>query len=230
MQETNLSTKKSTIIGGILLLTILLFASTFATKLFSKFAFDYETTFFSTRLIIWGILLLLFVYVLKIEKQPFLLWPEQKHPPLFILKEIGKTLLFVLLAMFCIGLTVKLLHLDAESAIMNKLIKLLKSNFLLLVFASVTAGVTEELLFRGYLLSRLDFLFKNTKAAIIVSSIIFGLLHYSYGTLLQIIGPVVIGLIFAFQYQKNRNIQIVIICHFLWDFLILYIKTVQPIK
>lgn len=230
MQETNITTRKSTIIGGIIFLTILLFTSTFATKWFSKSGLDYETTFFTTRLIIWGILFLLFVYTLKIEKQPFLLWPEQKYSPLFTLKEISKTLLFVLLAIICIGLTVKMLHLNAESAMINKLIKLFKNNFLLLLFASITAGITEELIFRGYLLSRLDFLFKNTKAAIIVSSIIFGLLHYSYGTLLQIIGPFAIGLIFAFQYQKNRNIQIVIICHFLWDFLVLFLKTQQSIK
>lgn len=227
MQETNLSTQKSTIIGGISILILLLFTSTFSTKLFSKSGLDYETTFITTRFIIWGILLLLFVYVRKIEKLPFLLWPEQKYSALFKLKEIGKTLLYVLLAMICVGLIIKILHVNIESAVMNKLAKLLKDNFLLLVFASVTAGVTEEFIFRGYLLSRLDFLFKNSKIAIIVSSLIFGLLHFSYGTLLQIIGPTVIGLIFAFQYQKNRNIQIVIICHFLWDLMALSAQTLK---
>jgi membrane protease YdiL (CAAX protease family) len=230
MQETNLSAKIPSIICGISILILFLFTSTFSTKWLSKSGLNYETTFLTTRFIIWGILLLLFFYVRKIEKLPFLLWPEQKYSPLFILKAIGKTFLFVILAMICVGITIKVLHVNIESTVMTKMVKLLKDNFMLLLFASITAGLTEELIFRGYLLSRLDFLFKNTKAAIIVSSLIFGLLHYSYGTLLQIIGPTAIGLVFAHQYHKNKNIQIVIICHFLWDFIVLFIQTHAHLK
>jgi len=54
---------------------------------------------------------------------------------------------------------------------------------------------------------------------VIISSLLFGLAHYSYGNWSQIINAVLIGLIFGFHYQKYRNIKILIICHFLIDFI-----------
>ncbi|MFV5702790.1 lysostaphin resistance A-like protein [Flavobacterium sp. XS2P12] len=105
--------------------------------------------------------------------------------------------------------------------------KLFKNNIFLILFTSITAGVSEELIFRGYLIPRLEILLKNTRVAILTSSILFGLIHYSYGSLIQIIGPIFIGLVFALHYKKYKNIKILIMCHFLWDLLVLLNKTSQ---
>lgn len=102
-----------------------------------------------------------------------------------------------------------------------------KNNIPLILFTSITAGITEELLFRGYLIPRLEIIVKKTYLSILISSILFGLIHYSYDTLIQVIGPFSIGLVLALHYQKYRNIKILIICHFLWDLMSILIKTSQ---
>jgi membrane protease YdiL (CAAX protease family) len=102
---------------------------------------------------------------------------------------------------------------------------LLKKNNLLLLFTVFTAGITEELINRGYIHSRLEALTNNKNVAITASSLLFGILHYTYGNFYQIIGPFVIGLVFAFYYSKYRNIKILIICHILWNLMALLIKT-----
>jgi membrane protease YdiL (CAAX protease family) len=89
---------------------------------------------------------------------------------------------------------------------------------------AITAGITEELMLRAYLIPRLQLLFKNDYIPVIVSSVLFGFLHFGYGTALNIVGPMVIGLIFGFHYVRYRNIKILIIVHFLWDYLLIALK------
>jgi hypothetical protein len=85
-----------------------------------------------------------------------------------------------------------------------------------------TAGVTEELIFRVYLLQRLELLLKNSYLAIFISTVLFALLHISYGTISNVTGPFIIGLVFAIHYWKYRNIKFIIIFHFIWDLLTFY--------
>ena len=59
-------------------------------------------------------------------------------------------------------------------------------------------GFTEELAIRGYLLPRLELIFNNSWTAILISSVLFGLLHFGYGTIINVIGPFFIGLVFAY--------------------------------
>jgi len=89
----------------------------------------------------------------------------------------------------------------------------------LLVFTALTAGVTEELVFRGYLQPRLELLFKNPYWAIVISSLIFGLAHIMYGTVKNVIDPFFIGLGLAIYYWRYRNIKVAMVFHFLWDLL-----------
>ena len=95
----------------------------------------------------------------------------------------------------------------------------MKNNYPLLIFTCLTAGITEELVFRGYLMPRLQLFFKNNYASIVISSLLFGLMHVGYGTIFQVVGSMMIGLVFAIHYQKFRNIKILIFCHFFWDFM-----------
>ncbi len=107
--------------------------------------------------------------------------------------------------------------LNKQSKTLNGIAIILRANMPLLIFTALTAGVVEELIMRGYIQPRLEIIFKNPYAAIIVSSLLFGLLHYKYGTIANVIGPVFIGFVFAIYYWKFRNIKVIIICHFLWD-------------
>jgi membrane protease YdiL (CAAX protease family) len=94
-----------------------------------------------------------------------------------------------------------------------------------LVFSALTAGITEELIFRAYIMPRLLIFFKNAYLPIVVSALFFGLMHVSYGTLMQVLGPFYIGVIFGIYYYKFRNIKVLIVCHFLWDLIALLVKT-----
>lgn len=217
--------KRPVLITGILLSILLPFLAMFFSFFMKNFGIDNETQFYISRFAIWTSLLLLFSYSLKIEKQNFLLWGETSYSFSPFVKALLITFVKLFAAVLIVGLLLIFLKTPTESTALNKAVELFKKNYFLLVFTCVTAGITEELIFRGYLLPRLEIILKNKNLAIGISSILFGLLHIGYGTLLHIIGPTVIGLVLAFQYEKYQNIKIVILCHFLWDFLVLTIKT-----
>lgn len=219
------STKKPALIISIILSVLLPVLAMYFSLLIKKLGIDNETQFYISRFAIWISLLLLYLYAIKIEKQPFLLWKETNYTFSEFAKALFITFVKLFLAVYITGLLIMLFKITAESAVLQKALALFKKSYFLLFFTCVTAGITEELIFRGYLLPRLELLFKNKIPAIIISSILFGLLHIGYGTLLNVIGPIVIGLVFAIQYEKYRNIKILIICHFLWDLFLLMAKT-----
>lgn len=217
--------KKPTLIIGIILSILLPFLAIYSSLLFKDSGLSKETQFYISRFTIWISLLLLFLYSFKIEKQPFLHWKETEYSFSFLTTAILKTFLKLFLAVVLTGLLFMLLKMNSQSTALNKALGLLKKSYVLLFFTCVTAGITEELIFRGYLLPRLELLVKNQKLAILISSSVFGFMHFGYGTLVNIIGPIVIGVVLALQYEKYRNIKIVIICHFLWDLFLLMLKT-----
>ncbi|MFT5254514.1 MAG: membrane protease YdiL (CAAX protease family) [Flavobacteriales bacterium] len=221
------TTRKSILIGGIFLLLMLLFITALSLPLLKQLNLKYETIFYISRLAIWFCLFLIYMYSIHIEKQNFLLWKEKKYSLLFYVKSVAATMGTLVLIMLVVSIIFRLTGSDIESEKMDEILIFFKNNLPLILFTSITAGVTEELFFRGYLIPRLEILFKNTYLAILISSILFGLIHYSYGTLIQIIAPFFIGIILALHYQKHRNITIIIICHFLWNLLVLLNKTSQ---
>jgi membrane protease YdiL (CAAX protease family) len=78
------------------------------------------------------------------------------------------------------------------------------------VFAvPMIAAVTEEVYFRGLLQPRIG---------MIASSALFGLVHAGYGTALQIVAPFLLGLLFAYLYQRTRSLWAPIAAHFSFDF------------
>ena len=227
MSDSIKTIKKSTIIGGIAFLLFILFTTTFFLPFIRQLGIDYKTAFLLSRLIIWSCLLLTFLYAMYLEKQPFLLWKEKKYSFSFYLKSIVITMLVLIAVLFVVSIILQALYSNLESKKMNEIIQFFKNNTPLILFTSITAGITEELLFRGYLIPRLEIIVKNTYLSILISSILFGLIHYSYGTLIQVIGPFSIGLVLDLHYQKYRNIKIAIICHFLWDLMSIVVKTSQ---
>jgi membrane protease YdiL (CAAX protease family) len=188
----------------------------------------YDKLFYS-RFIYWGILVVLFFYALKIERQPLLLWKEENN-------RIGFFLLSVfLLYLASIGAAIisavpVLLGQHESNAVMKKIIAVITGHQATMFFIALTAGVTEELIFRGYLLTRLSQWFKNNAAAIIVSSLLFAALHYKYGSLRELIFTFLIGVIFSIYYVEYRNIKAIILTHFLIDYINMNIATHLKLK
>lgn len=93
--------------------------------------------------------------------------------------------------------------------------------FLLSVlFFAVVPAVVEELLFRGLIFNGLKNSF-NAKVAVILSSIIFTLIHFSiFQTVYQLILGVVLSLILLF----TNSLLLTMLMHFLNNFLIVFIS------
>jgi len=168
--------------------------------------------------------MVLFVYVTRIEKQKYLIWDEKNYPLTYYLKSVFKTLGIMFIGMMIIGVLLKISGINDQSDKMSKIIQILHKHKILIILISLTAGITEELIFRAYMLTRLEMLIKKPAMSILISAVLFGILHISYGTVGQILGPLFLGIIFAAHYYRYRNIKIIIICHFMWDLLSLYIK------
>lgn len=82
----------------------------------------------------------------------------------------------------------------------------------------ITAGICEEILFRGYALERLALFTKNIWIAGLVGTILFTLAHAPrYGFRPDLIGVFAIGAILSLVYIWRRNIAGCIALHWLID-------------
>ena len=100
------------------------------------------------------------------------------------------------------------------------------SNLILaLTVVWITAAFIEELVFRAFLINSLDYLFGGNKisvwVAVILSSLIFGMIH-SYQGITGILITTFVGLIFGIGYIFNkRRILPLILVHGIIDSLTL---------
>ena len=186
--------------------------------------------FFQTRILIWVVLALLYLYAMRIEKQPLLLWPEHRYKPLFYVGSIFVCLIIIAIGSGILTFIVARFHQEETSPKLLEYVRLMKNNTPLLIFTALTAGVTEELIFRGYMQPRLEKAFNSPVPAIIITSFLFAALHTSYGTLIQFLVPLFIGVLFSVFSSKYRNIKILILCHFLVDTLSLLALTLHQSK
>ncbi|MFZ4928885.1 lysostaphin resistance A-like protein [Chryseobacterium sp. Mn2064] len=180
-------------------------------------------SFFLSRIGIWCILLITFLYSYSIEKNSFLLKKEKEYSILFYIKA---TVCLYLICNVGGAFLNLIIHFFTHEKISSKLFELsllFKNNYFLIIFTSFTAGAVEELLMRGYIQPRIEKIYNSPVLGILVSAILFGILHSTYGTIGQVVVPFFIGLVFAIFYKKYSNIKILIICHFLIDFISLMI-------
>lgn len=80
---------------------------------------------------------------------------------------------------------------------------------------SVSAGICEEILFRGYLLTELS-AYMPVYLAVIVSSLLFGLPHLYQGPI-HILRTAFVGLGFAMLYLATDSLLVPIVLHALFD-------------
>jgi uncharacterized protein len=216
MQKSNYKT-----IGGILFSFLIVLASLFVINIFEGLKIPKVTLYYLSRIAIWLALLLVYLYSKYIENQNFMLWQENKFKVIEYIVSFFKIFGYLILVLFVFGIFFKLLGLKPNYDNFEKLMKVFKDNILLAIFFCITAGFTEELIFRAYLIPRLKMVFNNNLLSIAISSFLFGILHFGFGSWIQIIGPMLIGTVFAFHYVVYRNIKILIFCHIIWDLIIL---------
>jgi membrane protease YdiL (CAAX protease family) len=176
-----------------------------------------------SRVLFWLLLGGIFLYAFRIEKSKVLLWREEKYSFGMYLAFFFITFAAVYVAMIVLTLVIRFAGLPTESTQLHSVTDLLFRHPWLGLFTCATAAVVEEFLFRGYLQPRLELLFGNRFVPVLISSVLFALLHFGFGTLVNIIGPLLIGSLFAIHYSYFRNIKFLIVFHFVWDVLMLYI-------
>jgi membrane protease YdiL (CAAX protease family) len=201
------------LITGVLLAFILPLA---LTVWMSGEPISYYDKLFYSRFIYWGTVVVLFLYARLAERQPLLTWTESKLTlGFFLLSVLVLYLLFIAAAI--VSSIPMLFGMHEDNAMIKSITKVLQGHNLMIAFMALTAGVTEEFIFRGYLLTRLSQLLKNNTLAIVVSSLLFSALHYKYGSLRELIFAFLIGVIFSVYYIKYRDIKAIMLTHFLID-------------
>lgn len=150
------------------------------------------------------------------ETQGFFLWPEKNYKIWFYLKAIVVVYLLSFAAQIVAHMPSRLGYHENNAVVTEILNAMCKFPFLIF-FSAITAGITEEFIFRGYILSRLSYFFKNKHIAVILSALMFAFIHLAYKTVNELLFAFLIGLIYGYFYQRYRNITVLVIVHFLVD-------------
>lgn len=174
-----------------------------------------------SKILIWVIFFLTILYSIRVEKRKFTEWEDVPYRWPFYVKIIIFT--FFAFAVVGIGTSNLLHHLGFSSKTTEDLSAFVKQYPFFIYVASITAGIVEEYIFRGYMMTRIYAISGSKFWAILISSLIFSAAHYSYGTVFMLLQPFLFGLIFAVLYFKYRNIKVLIVVHILWDIIIQYL-------
>lgn len=88
-------------------------------------------------------------------------------------------------------------------------------------YVSLTAGITEEMIYRGFLIYAIAYLFPNFSIwlVLLVSSFLFGLAHAYQGFKTGVLRTTIVGFIFSILYIGLGSIFPVMLLHFLIDYL-----------
>lgn len=83
--------------------------------------------------------------------------------------------------------------------------------FVLAIF--IIAPIVEEMTFRGLIMTKLRKEF-SAPISILISALLFGIIHFMAGGLVTVIHAFLGGLIFALSYEKTKSILPTIVAHF----------------
>ncbi|WP_164463871.1 CPBP family intramembrane glutamic endopeptidase [Chryseobacterium sp. G0186] len=155
---------------------------------------------------------------------------EKKYSIAFYIKAVICLYLVCAIGGAFINVLIQFLLQEKFSNKLLQLTSIFKNNYFLIIFTCLTAGIVEEFLMRGYLQPRIEKIYKSSLLGVIISALLFGILHSTYGTIGQVVVPFFIGAIFALFYKQYSNIKILIICHFMFDMVSLMIMNFMDFK
>ncbi|MDD4306419.1 MAG: CPBP family intramembrane metalloprotease, partial [Methanosarcina sp.] len=101
-------------------------------------------------------------------------------------------------------LTIRTEYLIPDLSIGN----LLKLTFIMVFFV----GLVEEIIFRSILQVRLEQAL-NIREALLITGLLFGLMHSGYGTFYEVLYTGFVGLIIGFVFYKTRSLPFVTLVH-----------------
>lgn len=171
-----------------------------------------------TILIILGMFLFPFFYLIVLKKYN---WKETQNylfPKITDYKKeiIGTIQLFILLLLFSMVISVGInLGENVTGEKINDLDKVkeavkedIAQGWIYFTIIIIFGLFVEELLFRAFLVP---------KIGMILSTIMFTIAHFSYGSITEIIGVFILGLILAWWYKNNKSLIQNYFGHVLYD-------------
>lgn len=168
------------------------------------------------RFIYWAEVVFLWWYATQLEKQPLLIWKERQSGIKFILLWTVLLLLLMVATGLLSNITI-LLGYHQNKYLLHQISQFITGRYFLIGFISITAGVTEEIIFRGYILTRLSLLFDNQYIPIVFAALLFSVMHYTYHSAYEFIFTFLSGMIMGVYYKKYGNLKPLVIAHFLID-------------
>lgn len=213
MTETSQSRKNIILITGILIAALYLPVighAVFAGRTRNIF------TMYGSRLFVWSEVLLLYFYAHRVEKNDLLIWKDKTHGFLFYLASVIVLYIIVLVCMR-ISYIPYYYGWREKSRVIYNMLRFLKQNPPLMLFSAITAGITEEIICRGYMLPRIEMLVKNKYLPVLLSALIFAGNHFAYFSLYELIFAFLFGVVFAVHYQRFRNLKVLMVTHAMVD-------------
>ncbi len=113
----------------------------------------------------------------------------------------------ILLALFMLGIFSLALGFNDEQKVSDKVMDL---PLIILAFAVIVAPLTEELFFRAFL---------SPRFGIIASAILFGLAHFTYGSVVEVVGVLFVGLLLGALYRMSKSLVPCVMVHMAYNFL-----------
>jgi len=133
-----------------------------------------------------------------------------------VFRDLGIALAFWIVALIVLGIVAHLLHLQQMGQNVRFLGPEGRLQIALWVMVSLTAGICEETIFRGYLQKQFICWFGNAFAGIVLSAAIFGAAHIYQGPKATVVIGVY-GLMFGILAWKRGTVRPGMITHALHD-------------
>jgi membrane protease YdiL (CAAX protease family) len=89
----------------------------------------------------------------------------------------------------------------------------------LIIYAALTAGILEEIIFRGMVTSELLKRINNPVVVAIISLVIFAAIHWSQGPF-KLTWTFIWGVVPTIWFLKTRSVWGLIVCHVLYDLVV----------
>jgi len=206
------------VIGGVMLLLSQLVASLIVDVTYMIFKIESSSLLFAMRGILEMLLfyIVISIYVRKILKLDLSFFRIIK-PKLDLLW------VFVAMVLPIYVITFYLLFLNGKISYGNEYT--LISNIAFVLKMALVSGITEELLFRGYIMKIVEYRWNKT-VAIIMPSIIFASLHaikgMNVGDFFQLlIAGTIVGIMFSLIAYQGDNVWNAVIVHTMWNLLVI---------
>ncbi|WP_158557103.1 CPBP family intramembrane glutamic endopeptidase [Mucilaginibacter conchicola] len=213
-------TKRTAIMIGIVLVIMMLFLS----GLFVPKNISLSKRLLVHEAIMWGTATFAILYAFIAERLP-LFNDEKKHDANFYLSWILGLFVAGIGANFLANLICGIFRIPFDAKAQHEVMILVTSNNWIMLLCAVTAGVTEEIIFRGYLLEKFHQLFNDDKLAIGLSAALFAFGHSGYHSLRTMVYTFIFGCLLGLHYRHYKSITVLILAHAFFDLVIfLYYK------